>query len=57
MITTFSDFSQSNNEPLNHEQESIIAEYLQSYKPKICCLESYWSKGMTDPLSVKPFLK
>ena len=57
MITTFSDYSQNSNAPLNNEQESIIAEYLESYTPKICCLESYWSQSMTDPLSVKPFLK
>jgi hypothetical protein len=57
MITTFSDYSQNSNAPLNSEQEPIIAEYLESYTPKICCLESYWSQSMTDPLSVKPFLK
>ncbi len=57
MITNFSDYSQNTNAPLNNEQESLIEEYLESYTPKICCLESYWSQSMTDPLSVKPFLK
>ena len=57
MITTFSDYSQNSNTPLNNEQEGLIEEYLGSYIPKICCLESYWNQNMTDPLSVKPFLK
>ena len=57
MITTFSDYSQVAYTTLNNEQESIIAEYLESYTPKICCLESYWNQNMTDTLSVKPFLK
>jgi len=58
MITTFEDF---NLDPailnIDNEKESIIQEYLQSYRPKICCLESYWGKGMTDAFSVKPFVK
>ena len=58
MITTFEDFNQ---DPailnIDNEKESIIQEYLQSYRPKICCLESYWGKGMTDVFSIKPFVK
>jgi hypothetical protein len=58
MITTFEDFNQ---DPailnIDNEQESIIQEYLESFRPKICCLESYWGKGMTDVFSIKPFVK
>jgi len=54
MITTFEDFNQ---DPailnIDNEQESIIQEYLQSFRPKICCLESYWEIGMTDVFSIK----
>jgi hypothetical protein len=57
MITTFSDYSQCQSTPLNNEQEKLIGEYLVSYRPKICCIESYWNQGMTDTFSVKPFLK
>jgi hypothetical protein len=57
MITTFSDYSQGSDLLLNNEQESIIAEYLESYKPQICCLESSRNQGMTDNFSVKPFLE
>ena len=57
MITTFFDYSQVTSTPPNNEQENLINEYMESYRPKICCLESYWTQNMTDPLSVKPFLK
>jgi hypothetical protein len=39
MITTFSDYSQNTNSPLNNEPESILDEYLESYKTKICYLD------------------
>jgi hypothetical protein len=45
MITTFSDYSQNPNTPLNNEQEALIEEYLRTYIPKIYCLESYWSQN------------
>lgn len=57
MITTFYDYSQVAITPLNDEQETLINEYLESYRPKICCLESYWNQNMTDSFSVRPFLK
>jgi len=57
MITNFADYSQNSSQELTLEQKALINEYLESFTPKICCFEGYWSKVMTDPLSVKPFLK
>jgi len=57
MITTFEDYSQNPITLPADETEDLINEYLLSATPKICCLESYWSMGMIDSLSVKPFLK
>ena len=57
MITTFAGYNQNITDYPNPEQNNLIADYFESYKPKICCLESYWSQGMTNTLSMKPFLK
>jgi hypothetical protein len=57
MIPTFKEYNDNPPPQLTPEQQAIIDEYLESFTPKICCLESYWSTGMTDPLSVKPFIK
>jgi len=58
MITTFQDYNQTiPTNQLNPEQENIVQEYMESFTPKICCLESYWNLNMTDSFSVKPFLK
>jgi hypothetical protein len=57
MITTFKEYNANPPTPLTHEQQELINEYLESFRPKICCLESYRSENMTDSFSVKPFLK
>ena len=57
MITTFEDYSQNPITLPADETEDLINEYLLSATPKICCLESYWGKGMTDVFSIKPFVK
>jgi hypothetical protein len=57
MITTFEDYSPNPITLPDDEAEDLINEYLLSATPKICCLEAYWSAGMIEDLSVKPFLK
>jgi hypothetical protein len=57
MIPTFKEYNKNPPTQLTPEQQVVIDEYLESFRPKICCLESYWNQNMTDSFSVKPFLQ
>ena len=57
MIPTFKEYNKNTPTQLTPEQQVAIDEYLESFRPKICCLESYWSENMTDSFSIKPLLQ
>ncbi len=57
VIPTFAEYNNNTPKQPTPEQQVLIDEYLESFTPKICCLESCWSQAMTDPPGVKPFIK